>query len=185
MRRPTIIQSSRAIEIGGGPRWRLRRRPGERTRQAAPGAVAGGSAPGGDSACRCDRRDKGGAADGHRGQSTDPVGCRSGSEYHSQRPKRTRHYSRVPRELIEDCLRVAMQAPIGSNGLYPHFIVVTDPAKRTALAGFYKRAWDAYLPLLFRRPTSISTTQSTRRSSPVSPLLRPTWPNTWRTFPHW
>jgi nitroreductase len=43
----------------------------------------------------------------------------------------------VPRELIEDCLRVAMHAPIGSNGLYPHFVVVTDPAKRAALAGFY------------------------------------------------
>jgi nitroreductase len=55
----------------------------------------------------------------------------------------------VPRELIEDCLRVAMYAPIGSNGLYPHFVVVTDPAKRTALAGFYKQAWDAYLPLPF------------------------------------
>jgi hypothetical protein len=38
---------------------------------------------------------------------------------------------------------------------------------------------------LFRRPTSISKTQSTRRSSPVSLLLRPTWPSTWRTFPHW
>ena len=35
----------------------------------------------------------------------------------------------VPRELIEECLRVAMQAPIGSNGLYPHFVVVTDPAR--------------------------------------------------------
>src|SRR6516165_8267731 len=55
----------------------------------------------------------------------------------------------VPRELIEDCLRVAMQAPIASNGLYPHFVVVTDPAKRAALAGFYKQAWDAYLPLPF------------------------------------
>src|SRR4051794_22971274 len=55
----------------------------------------------------------------------------------------------VPRELIEDCLRVAMHAPIGSNGLYPHFVVVTDPAKRTALAEIYKRAWDAYLPLPF------------------------------------
>jgi len=42
-----------------------------------------------------------------------------------------------------------MHAPIGSNGLYPHFVVVTDPAKRTALAGFYKQAWDAYLPLPF------------------------------------
>jgi nitroreductase len=51
----------------------------------------------------------------------------------------------VPRELIEDCLRVAMQAPIGSNVLYPHFVVVTDPAKRAAVAGFYKRAWDTYI----------------------------------------
>jgi nitroreductase len=51
----------------------------------------------------------------------------------------------VPRELIEDCLRVAMQAPGASNTLYPHFVVVTDPAKRAAVAGFYKRAWDAYL----------------------------------------
>src|SRR6266568_2351218 len=55
----------------------------------------------------------------------------------------------VPRELIEDCLRVAMHAPIGSNGLYPHFVVVTDLAKRAAVAGFYKQAWDAYLPLPF------------------------------------
>lgn len=53
----------------------------------------------------------------------------------------------VPRELIEDCLRVAMQAPGASNIMYPHFVVVTDPAKRTAVAGFYKRAWDAYLSM--------------------------------------
>jgi nitroreductase len=51
----------------------------------------------------------------------------------------------VPRELIEDCLRVAMQAPVGSNSAYPHFVVVTDPAKRAAAAGFYKRSWDAYI----------------------------------------
>ncbi len=56
---------------------------------------------------------------------------------------------KVPCELIEDCLRVAMQATIGSNVLYPQFSVVTDPAKRAALAGFYKRACDAYLPLPF------------------------------------
>jgi nitroreductase len=37
----------------------------------------------------------------------------------------------VSRELIEDCLRVATHPPIGSNGRYPHFVVVTDPAKRS------------------------------------------------------
>lgn len=51
----------------------------------------------------------------------------------------------VPRELIEDCIRVAMHAPGGSNALYPDFLVVTDSAKRNALAGLYQRAWDAYL----------------------------------------
>ena len=62
---------------------------------------------------------------------------------------------------------MAMQAPIGSNGLYPHFVVVTDPAKRAAVARFYKQAWDAYLPRCrSRRPTSISTTQFTRPSRP-------------------
>jgi len=55
----------------------------------------------------------------------------------------------VPRELIEDCLRMAMHAPIGSNGLYPHFVVVTDPAKRAAVAGYYKQACDVYLPQPF------------------------------------
>jgi nitroreductase len=58
----------------------------------------------------------------------------------------------VPRELIEDCLRVAMHAPIASNVFYPHFVVVTDPAKRAAVAGFYKRAWDAYLVMLDSMP---------------------------------
>ena len=88
----------------------------------------------------------------------------------------------VPRELIEDCLRVAMQAPIGSNGLYPHFVVVTDPAKRAAVAGFYKQAWDAYLPLPF---SAANLHRSMRPSRSLSSRLRPTWPSTWRKFPHW
>jgi hypothetical protein len=42
---------------------------------------------------------------------------------------------------------------------YPHFVVVTDPAKRAAVAGFYKRAWDAYLSTCaVRSPASISRT---------------------------
>jgi nitroreductase len=53
----------------------------------------------------------------------------------------------VPRELIEECVEVAMQAPVGSNALYPHFVVVTDAAKRAALGPIYKRAWDQYVAL--------------------------------------
>ena len=51
----------------------------------------------------------------------------------------------VPRELVDECLRVAMQAPTGGNLQGWHFIVVTDEAKRQAIAGFYKDAWERYL----------------------------------------
>ena len=53
----------------------------------------------------------------------------------------------VPRQVIEDCARVAMQAPIACNGFYPHFVVVADPAKRAAIAPIYKRSWDLHLPM--------------------------------------
>jgi nitroreductase len=58
----------------------------------------------------------------------------------------------VPRQVIEDCARVAMQAPIACNGFYPHFVVVTDPAKRAAIAPIYKRSWDNYVPMPISAP---------------------------------
>ena len=58
----------------------------------------------------------------------------------------------VPTELIEECLRLAQQAPIGSNALHPHFVIVTDPLKRAALGALYKRAWDGYVPAPFSIP---------------------------------
>ena len=45
-----------------------------------------------------------------------------------------------------------MQAPIACNGLYPHFMVVTDPAKRAAPAPLYKRSWDIYVPMPISAP---------------------------------
>ena len=55
----------------------------------------------------------------------------------------------VERAVLEECLALAQQAPSGSNRQGWHFVVVTDPGKRAAVAGFYKQAWDAYLPLPF------------------------------------
>jgi nitroreductase len=52
----------------------------------------------------------------------------------------------VPPELIEECLEIAVQAPQGSSLCRYHFIVVTDPAKRQALADFYRRAFDTFYP---------------------------------------
>lgn len=53
----------------------------------------------------------------------------------------------VERTLIEECLAIAQQAPTGGNRQRWHFLIVTDPAKRAALAELYRRAWAVYLTM--------------------------------------
>jgi nitroreductase len=50
----------------------------------------------------------------------------------------------VPRELIERCIEIALQAPTGSNSQGWHFVVVTDAEKRRGLAELYRRGWEIY-----------------------------------------
>ncbi len=50
----------------------------------------------------------------------------------------------VPRELLLECLQVAVQAPTGSNRQGWQFVFVDDPEKKRAVAEYYGRAWDAY-----------------------------------------
>ena len=42
--------------------------------------------------------------------------------------------------LIEECLALALQAPTGGNDQGWHFVVVTDPAKRAAIADVFRAA---------------------------------------------
>jgi nitroreductase len=51
----------------------------------------------------------------------------------------------VPPELIEECLRLAIQAPTGSNRQGWHWVVVTDADKRAALADMYRAGWGPYI----------------------------------------
>lgn len=51
----------------------------------------------------------------------------------------------VPRELIEECLTIALQAPSGSNRQSWQWLVITDAEQRAAVGAVYKRACDAYL----------------------------------------
>ena len=51
----------------------------------------------------------------------------------------------VELEVIRECLKIALQAPTGSNQQGWHFVVVTDAAKREALAKLYAKAFDAYI----------------------------------------
>src|ERR1700754_4826666 len=46
----------------------------------------------------------------------------------------------VERSVIEECLKIAQQAPSASNRQHWHFVVVTDPAKRLGIAELYRKA---------------------------------------------
>jgi nitroreductase len=49
----------------------------------------------------------------------------------------------VERSVIEECMRIAQQAPSASNRQHWHFVVVTDAAKRKALGDLYLKARQA------------------------------------------
>jgi len=51
----------------------------------------------------------------------------------------------VEREVLLECIRLSQQAPTGSNMQGWRWLIVTDPAKRKALAEIYARAGADYL----------------------------------------
>ena len=53
----------------------------------------------------------------------------------------------VEREVVEQCVRIAMQAPTPSNLQNWHFVIVTDPEKRMALADLYRKGREIYVTL--------------------------------------
>ncbi len=51
----------------------------------------------------------------------------------------------VPRELINECLELAVQAPTGSNSQTWRWLVVEDAKQRAALADLYRKGAAGYL----------------------------------------
>jgi nitroreductase len=51
----------------------------------------------------------------------------------------------VEREVLEQCLRLAQQAPTGSYRQDWHFVVVTEPELRAGLAELWRRGGERYL----------------------------------------
>ncbi len=47
-------------------------------------------------------------------------------------------------KVIEECIEIALQAPSGSNRQGWHFMVVTDAAKRKAIADIYRELFTLY-----------------------------------------
>ena len=50
----------------------------------------------------------------------------------------------VPRELIAECIDIAMQAPMGGNVVRCRWMVVDDPDVRAKIADLYRSAYHAY-----------------------------------------
>lgn len=50
----------------------------------------------------------------------------------------------VPRELLLECLEVAVQAPTGGNTQGWQFVIVTDPEKKRVIGELYKKSWYEY-----------------------------------------
>jgi nitroreductase len=55
----------------------------------------------------------------------------------------------VEREVIEELLEIALQAPTASNMQPWSFVVVTDPATKAAVAGWYRKSWAQYEEMPF------------------------------------
>jgi len=51
----------------------------------------------------------------------------------------------VERNIIEECLAAAQQAPNGGNLQTWGFVVITDRDKRTALANLYRKGYDTFV----------------------------------------
>tara|TARA_R110002073_G_scaffold104687_3_gene237030 strand:- start:7025 stop:7681 length:657 start_codon:yes stop_codon:yes gene_type:complete len=50
----------------------------------------------------------------------------------------------VEPQVLRECLEIALQAPSGSNSQGWHFVIVTDAAKKAAIAELYLKAFDDY-----------------------------------------
>ena len=63
----------------------------------------------------------------------------------------------VPREIINECLELAVQAPTGSNSQTWRWVVVDDADKRAALAAIYRKGAEGYLSTAAEQATGSQT----------------------------
>ena len=68
----------------------------------------------------------------------------------------------VPRDVILECLELTLQAPTGSNRQGWQWIVVTDAAKRRALADIYRAGARSYLDDAYAKAVADGAAQDAR-----------------------
>ena len=76
----------------------------------------------------------------------------------------------VPREVVLECLQLALQAPNGSNTQPWRWIVIDDPATRAAAAGIYRAAISDMSGRPGPRPIDAPTPEAQRLSASVAHL---------------
>jgi nitroreductase len=65
--------------------------------------------------------------------------------------------------VVKKCIEIAMQAPTGSNAQGWQFLIVTDAAKRKAIADLYKQGFELYAANPDLRPTYSDEDMRTRQ----------------------
>jgi len=70
----------------------------------------------------------------------------------------------VEREVIEECVKIATQAPSGSNNQGWHFVIVTEPKLREEIGRLYRKGAEEYF--------STGTGRIRSESNPNSSLFR-------------
>ena len=75
----------------------------------------------------------------------------------------------VEPEVIEECLRLAQQATMGSNQEDWQFVAVTEPTRKEAIAALYRDVWleTVEKPLKAQRPDTVARLDPGLRSDPA------------------
>jgi nitroreductase len=69
----------------------------------------------------------------------------------------------VEPEVIQACIKLALQAPTGGNRQSWAFVVVTDAEKRAAIAHYYRQSWQSYVQETAGRPNANATAAQMQR----------------------
>jgi nitroreductase len=78
----------------------------------------------------------------------------------------------VEREVLLECLRLAVQAPTASNSQTWRWLIVTDPAKRALIADSYRAAGQAYLDAARKREDDPQTRRVYESAFALSQVLQ-------------
>lgn len=68
----------------------------------------------------------------------------------------------VPRDIVLDCIRISQQAPTGGNMQKWRWLVVTDAAKRAALARIYREVTQGYFVMASEKAKADGEAQTAR-----------------------